>query len=565
MGVKHFYLWYRSRFQHCILHRPDKGIDNFAIDMNGLFHLCAQKVYQYGNYRKRLLKEYPKPTMRQYCNEVCRKIEELRAQVRPKKRLVLCVDGIAGLAKMNQQRQRRFRAAQDMDANSPLFNSNAITPGTEFMDTLTRHIHRFIKTMMENSIEWQNLEVVYSNEKVSGEGEHKIMKFIRHLNKPTETWCIYGLDADLIMLGILLPIDHVYIFREMEYGGYHFMDIHNFQKELLLILKWTGREVSDAEERHSDDRPKTAVFSAKSAIHDFVLLCFIVGNDFLPTIPSMAILDGAIDLILESYRTNGIKYGHLTKIHPKTKFITFRINSLKNFFSMLSEHEIPTLERKYNGTIDFFPDPLVQNNLHRENENQEYRLDFKTYQKNYYKKKFDFDTDGDVRDLVHTYLRGMTWVINYYTTEIPDWLWYYPRLYAPFLTDIVRHMDSFRLEGFHKNAPVDPFLQLLMVLPPKSHDLLPDEFHNLMLSPNSTLKKNYPDTFELDMAGKRKEWESIVVLPLVNVHDFHSEYIVCKNKITDERQQKRNTLGKSFVYRFHSESKTIDINPLRCI
>lgn len=558
MGVKHFYLWYRSRFQHCILQKPEKAVDNFAIDMNGLFHLCAQKVYQYGNYKKRLLKEYRKPTMRQYCNEVCKKIEELRTQVRPKKRLILCVDGIAGLAKMNQQRQRRFRAARDMDANSPLFNSNSITPGTEFMDVLNRHIHRYIKIMMEQSPEWQSLEIVFSNEKACGEGEHKIMKYIRNLNKPNESWCVYGLDADLIMLGILLPVDYVYIFREMEYGGFHFMDIHNFRKELTQILKWGNTD----DNRHSDDK-KPAIFASKSSINDFVLLCFIVGNDFLPTIPSMAILDGAIDLILESYRVNGFTNGHLTKIHPKTKFITFRMSSLKNFFAMLSEHEIETLERKYNGTIDFFPDPLVEQNLSRENENQQYRLNFEKYRTDYYKKKFGFESEEDIKNLVHTYLRGMTWIINYYTMEIPDWLWYYPRLYAPFLRDIVQHMDTFVLESFDKNAPVDPFLQLLMVLPPRSHDLLPKEFHSLMLSPDSVLKENFPETFELDQAGKRKEWESIVMLPPVNVDHFKQEYMICKEKIQDEYEIKRNKLGKTFNYIYDGETRMTNIQVVR--
>lgn len=561
MGVKHFYLWYRSRFQHCILQKPNKTIDNFAIDMNGLFHLCAQKVYRYGNYKKRLLKEYPKPTMTQYCNEVCRKIEELRLQVDPRKRLVLCVDGIAGLAKMNQQRQRRFRAAQDMEANSPLFNSNSITPGTEFMDYLTRYIHRYIKLMMENSPEWQNLEIIYSNEKVSGEGEHKIMNYIRRLNKPHETWCVYGLDADLIMLGMLLPIDHVFIFREMEYGGFHFMDIHQFKKELLCLLKWN---VPQDENRFSNEKPKMALFSAKTAINDFVLLCFIVGNDFLPTIPTMAILDGAIDLILETYKNNGIQYGHLTKIHPKTKFVTFRITSLKNFFQTLSEHETSMMETKYNGPIDFFPDPLVLDNL-CEDIHHIKKLNFEKYRIDYYKKKFSIDKEDDIKNLVHNYLRGMTWVINYYTNEIPDWLWYYPKLYAPFLTDVVKYMDSFKLETFTKNAPVDPFLQLLMVLPPKSHDLLPKEFHSLMLSPDSSLKDNFPESFELDMAGKRKEWESIVVLPAVNVQDFLTEYLTCKNRIVDDKLIRRNILGKSFVYQFHRETNMVIVKPSRII
>jgi 5'-3' exonuclease len=232
---------------------------------------------------------------------------------------------------------------------------------------------------------------------------------------------------------------------------------------------------------------------------------------------------------------------------------------------MLSDHEIPTLERKYNGTIDFFPDPLVEKNLHQENANQQRRLNFENYRRDYYKKKFGFETEDEIKNLVHTYLRGMTWVINYYTMEIPDWLWYYPRLYAPFLKDIVKYMDSFKLQEFDKHAPVDPFLQLLMVLPPKSHELLPMEFHRLMLSSDSPLKHNFPETFELDMAGKKKEWESIVVLPLVNVEDFQHEYVICKNRITDERQRKRNILGKSFTYMYNNESRIVDIRSLKCI
>lgn len=561
MGVKHFYLWYRSRFQHCILDRPTMPVDNFAIDLNGLFHLCAQKVYHYGNYKKRLLRECAKPTMKQYCNEVCRKMDELRAQVAPRKRLILCVDGIAGLAKMNQQRQRRFRAAKDMDANSPTFNSNSITPGTEFMDVLTVSIHRYIKVMMEHSPEWRHLEVVFSNEKVEGEGEHKIMKYIRKLDKPNETWCVYGLDADLIMLGILLPVDHVYIFREMEYGGYHFMDIHHFRKELLQILRWNH---TPHRENNGGSSPPPKVFSEKSAIHDFVLLCFIVGNDFLPTIPSMAILDGAIDLILDTYRENGRTHGHLTKIHPRTRFITFRLDSLQPFLHVLAQQEVPTLERKYNGTMDFFPDPLVQQHMHPvvQNDPSSSRLDFEGYRRVYYKKKFGFDKEEQIKELVHRYLRGMTWVINYYTREIPDWLWYFPYLYGPFLCDVVRYMSTFRLVPFEKHEPVDPFLQLLVVLPPKSSDLLAPEFHPLMHSASSPLIRFYPTTFELDIAGKRKEWEAIVVLEPVDIQCFTTQYHIYKQRLSDERVMKRNKRGRSFVYTFNPDSGKPEILPV---
>ena len=49
--------------------------------------------------------------------EVCERIEFYFKMVHPKKRLILCVDGVAGIAKMAQQRQRRFKSAKEAEEN----------------------------------------------------------------------------------------------------------------------------------------------------------------------------------------------------------------------------------------------------------------------------------------------------------------------------------------------------------------------------------------------------------------------------------------------------------------
>ena len=70
---------------------------------------------------------------------------------------------------MQQQRRRRFRAA--LTPGSSVFDSNSISPGTEFMKRIDKAIIGYIeaqKTKLPST-------VVYSPHTEVGEGEHKIM------------------------------------------------------------------------------------------------------------------------------------------------------------------------------------------------------------------------------------------------------------------------------------------------------------------------------------------------------------------------------------------------------
>lgn len=62
------------------------------------------------------------------------------------------------------------------------------------------------------------------------------------------------------------------------------------------------------------DKQNQRVFNLENVIDDFVLLCFIVGNDFLPPIPGFNIRMAGIDILLNFYKFNLIKMvGYLTK------------------------------------------------------------------------------------------------------------------------------------------------------------------------------------------------------------------------------------------------------------
>jgi 5'-3' exoribonuclease 1 len=159
-------------------------------------------------------------------------ITKLFNAVRPRKLLYIAVDGVAPRAKMNQQRSRRFRTAKDsaqaregaalegrpLPAN--VFDSNAISPGTELMCALTEHIKFFVQKMQTDDPMWRAISVVFSGQEVPGEGEHKIMEYLRQQRTANPEWdhnqvhCLYGLDADLIILGLLTHEHNVAILRE---------------------------------------------------------------------------------------------------------------------------------------------------------------------------------------------------------------------------------------------------------------------------------------------------------------------------------------------------------------
>ena len=63
-----------------------------------------------------------------------------------------------------------------------LFDSNQISPGTKFMAELSRQLEWFVKFKLNTDPLYQNCErVVLSDSSVPGEGEHKMMDYVRNL------------------------------------------------------------------------------------------------------------------------------------------------------------------------------------------------------------------------------------------------------------------------------------------------------------------------------------------------------------------------------------------------
>ena len=200
-------------------------IDKFYLDMNGIIHACT-----HSNIKELIALNEQEMFLRIFAFT-----DRLYKLVKPKKLLFLAIDGVAPRAKMNQQRSRRFRSAKEREAlladhvlregslpDEESFDSNCITPGTDFMHRLSIAFRRWIGYKMKTDAFWQQgAEVVFSGPDVPGEGEHKIMDMIRfeqahdpHYAPGKYRHCMYGLDADLIMLSMATHEKHFILLRE---------------------------------------------------------------------------------------------------------------------------------------------------------------------------------------------------------------------------------------------------------------------------------------------------------------------------------------------------------------
>ena len=203
--------------------------------------------------------------------------EEVIALVRPRRRVVLAIDGVAPRAKMNQQRERRYKKVLAGDETGPApFDTNLITPGTSFMDELGRRLrqHAF------------SVDTLVSGADECGEGEHKIMKMIAESRLSPDAsddsrrcHCIYGMDADLIMLSLLCGgsrcDERILLLRDDTVKGSRvYLDVASLRDGIVR------------QQRGARDGP------VEDLVADYVVLCFLFGNDFLPAVPGLGILSG---------------------------------------------------------------------------------------------------------------------------------------------------------------------------------------------------------------------------------------------------------------------------------
>lgn len=613
-------------------------------------------------------------------------IEHLFGLIKPKKLFYMAIDGVAPRAKMNQQRARRFRSALDAEnarqkaiengvSLTDPFDSNAITPGTEFMEKLTVQLKYFINKKVSTDSSWQHIEIILSGHEVPGEGEHKIMEHIRVAKaqpgySPNVRHCLYGLDADLIMLGLLSHDPHFALLREeVTFGrskkaSKELQDQNFFLLHLSIVREYLELEFSGI------DKEMKFEYDFERVLDDFILINFFIGNDFLPELPSLVINDGALPIVFDTYKTylrnsdgymtkGGIidfsrlklwldamckfeyklfesgavdvewfneeiedvsqkgkdKKAEMLILTPHQKdlvrkakpfilssnstskpdsddesapifsfskevdkddIIFLRALCEKVYLRLVMDKNIPTLVLDTDGIPDdeteeeqnarllnahsvlkrYEKAQVAMKEDERKHKEEIYSEKFLKWKSGYYKQKFKFkpeESEAGILDVAENYLEGLQWVLLYYYRGVASWGWYYRYHYAPKISDI--HLGLSKKISFDIGTPFRPFEQLMAVLPDRSKALVPSLFWPLMTDDSSPIKDFYPRVFELDMNGKKNDWEAIVKIPFVDEKRLLAAVHSVEPKLSPE-ERKRNGFGTNIEFFFNPQVNT---------
>ena len=363
MGIPKFAYFISQRYPLIVKKIKEKidvpEIDNFYLDLNSIIHNVS-----HGNS---ILISCQKRSYEDIYLDTCDTIEKLFQIIKPKNLLFISVDGVAPRTKMNQQRIRRYKKdtnitteeleiikEKGIDINNR-FNSDAISAGTKFMFDLTTYIKNFIIKKKKSDKNWAKIEIILTGADVPGEGEHKILEYIRTFKK-SEGYknnirhCIYGLDADLVMLALISHEPNVVLLREdnilmkkkkrllakkgIELRANKEKEDEPYEFFLISVL----REYLELEFHDVKDKIKFE-FNMERIIDDFIFLCFFIGNDFLPNLYSFAIETGAMDYLFEFYKDCLPELeGYITE-QGKIDF-----SRAKKIFNLLAKKELHSLD-----------------------------------------------------------------------------------------------------------------------------------------------------------------------------------------------------------------------------
>jgi 5'-3' exonuclease len=579
MGIPSYFAHVLKKYPHVIKRLSELPcINNLYLDCNGMvYDVVRQMQYTPENqaaYETEMLQR------------ICESIDACIAILRPTSSVFIAFDGVAPVAKLNQQRERRYKSwylgemeaqrrreialcnksnkndknkkGANIEPPKPAWNTSSITPGTKFMNALHDKLAEYYggdQVALNARYNLNGKGIMISSSKEPGEGEHKLFEYIREhaAEHAGATTIIYGLDADLIMLCMShLHISHgIYLYREtpefvksinvaLDEKERYFMDIPEFARAIVQQLMTPL----------TPNAPNPTAAKTKVKVMDYIFMCFMLGNDFMPHFPALNIRTTGIATLMEAYRAIISPDETIIQTSPSDEYAIhsgeYNIHwpNYKKLIAHLATQEL-TLIRKEHTTRDRMSrytrdadndDDVMHDVMMLPMKQRDVECGINPFdsgwEQRYYASLCDIDASVDMKPSITTlcrnYLEGMEWTFRYYTRGCVDWKWTYANHYPPLLADLVHHIPetTFSFLSVKPKEPIRDVVQLCYVLPRASHALLPPSVERALM--RSGLKDRYTDngSHNFKWAYCKYFWECHTDLPALDLREL--EQIVKK-------------------------------------
>jgi 5'-3' exonuclease len=480
-----------------------------CFDFNCLIYRCirapSMPVYRsedHDAWEKDLLKE------------VERTVKEIWTTAGKPDRVLLAVDGVVPMAKIRQQRVRRFKSVwlRKITSASPTggaesWDTNAITPGTEFMDSLG---------LVLNGLARKHVGWTVSGVDEVGEGEHKIMKWLRDGTFDGDI-VVYGLDADLILLSMLVGEQKglsLFLLREKQEFGrmaalapgaaqeYQFMNIREFQGRLGL--------------------------AGYADVLNYIGYMSLMGNDFLPHSLTHKLSDDGHEFVMDEIRRQKgllIEDGRVSLTVLKGVLGRWALGEEDRMLGMIRKKREQAVRGVGKGMGEEEGLPLKWD--------AEAALMDGARLKEGWKEEYwrILSAKYDVEHVCGEYVKGFQWIIDYYTGAAVNSSWMFPAWLPPLWSDLATFLEVERAveissggaspanaTGASPNpsggASPRPQEQLAMVLPLESWGLIRDS--GLRRLP-ALMPQMWPRKFGFVSLGRKWLWECEAKIPVLMV------------------------------------------------
>ena len=598
MGIPTFFLSILQNKYYKNVHSGVKNgkleCDYFFLDYNGIVYKAFERIKK-DISGKNLSKDKLEELL---IDEVIRYTKYLICDVvKPNKLTYIALDGPAPRAKMVQQRSRRYKGYYEkiflenerkkyvMDKGVDWDRSANISPGTEFMEKLSVRIQEVMKAKGFNSHN-PSMKIIFDNSNCPGEGEHKFLPLVREMRKKkginNAKVYFYGSDADLIVLGLATHKNNIHVLREVE-ETFEMKKMYESYEFLILNIDNLGNAFNHDLTKVFKDQQ----FDKLRILNDYIFLTFLVGNDFVLSLPFLKIKnrDFGLPMLISIYQELKKKHhNYLVNYHPDEstaptinmsffKEFVFEIGKREDLAMKEQQKEINKYMKGYRRSTDYekesqqTPFEIFQTRfthlpvcspdhpLHKEYASDflkiDYGQDYDVWKEQYYNfylninKKNEEEYEEVRNEIVKNYLESLMFTLNYYFKGVPSWRWFYRYRISPLLSDVYHVLNESLFDmnniNFELGKPYSPFQQLMLIFPQQMDHLVPKVLRPIMNDDKLLCTQFYPVSFRLDIAVGIKTIYSEAILPEIDEEILIPVIEKYEEKMS-ESEKKRNTI-----------------------